>query len=268
MKKHPISVLATSTVLLLGMSFAVHAAPGEEPEPVMVDIVGGTYTMGAPDQAGSSERKDEQPAHQVNVKPFRLGKFEVTFAQYDAYTDAVGKPRVIPPKELDAGRGPLPVIRVSWQEAVDYAQWLSAKTGKKYRLPSEAEWQYAARAGTTTDYYWGKAPATDHANSGLTWGKPSASGNDKWINFAPVGQFPANPFGLHDMHGNAWEWMQDCYNDNYIGAPTDGSAWLMGDCSRRVQVGNSFHNGPTPVTTRGGGAKANPTVGFRLAQDY
>ena len=268
MKNNSVSFFASGMAFLLSVASHVQAAPGDEHEPVMLDIPAGSYLMGAPEQADSSDRKDAQPAHRVSIKPFRMGKYEITYVQYDRYADAVGKPRPRPVAQFDVGRGTHPVNNISWQDAADYAAWLSRTSGKKYRLPSEAEWQYAARAGTTTDYYWGDAPASDHANSGEAWGKAGTSGKDQWMSYAPVGQFPPNPFGLHDMHGNVWEWVQDCYNANYIGAPSDGSAWMTGDCGRHVQVGNSFHNVPTPVTERGAGATANPTVGFRMAEDY
>ena len=259
------------SVAMLLILFSVAAHSSAKPQsalqptlPPMADIPGGVFMMGDTHNTGDGMAK---PVRQVSIQPFKLGKFEVTYAEYDIYADATGRPRPTIVKAFDVGRGNNPVSRVTWQEAVDYAQWLSLQTGKKYRLPTEAEWQYAARAGTTSDFYWGDAPATDHSNTGLTWAKPSTGGKDKWLHSAPVGQFPANPFGLHDMHGNLWEWVQDCFNPNFNGAPTDGSAWQSGDCSRHVQLGNSFHNGPTPVYERGASQKANPTVGFRLAQD-
>lgn len=267
-KRSPMtSTLCTVALLLVGMYRAAPCYSAQSHvvnQPVMVDIPAGVFLMG--DTHGTGDGL-ATPVRQVHIAAFKMGQYEVTFDEYDAYASANGKPRPRVVKEFDTGRGLNPVSQVSWQDAVDYAAWLRATTGKKYRLPSEAEWQYAARAGTTTDYYWGDAPATEHSNTGLTWGKPSISGRDQWLHVAPVGQFPANPFGLYDMHGNVWEWVQDCFNPNFVGAPTDGRAWMSGDCSRHVQVGNSFHNGPTPVYERGGGQKANPTVGFRLAMD-
>lgn len=234
-------------------------------EPVMLAIPAGKYLMGDINGTGES---NEKPVHEVVIKAFKMSKYEITYEQFDAFADATERPRPVPVPEFDVGRGKHPVNRISWQDAVDYTAWLSAQTGKKYRLPSEAEWQYAARAGTATDYYWGNDPATRHSNTGLTWGKPSVGGDDKWLSYAPVGQFPANPWGLHDMHGNVWEWVMDCYHETYADAPADGSAWMTGDCKKHVQLGNSFHNGPTPVSTRGASAGKNPTVGFRIAEDY
>jgi formylglycine-generating enzyme required for sulfatase activity len=235
-------------------------------EPAMVDIPAGQFQMG---DASGKGAPNERPAHRVSVKAFRMGKFEVTYREYDAFADATGRarPPVIP--ELDVGRADNPVNMVSWQDAVDYSAWLSAQTGKKFRLPSEAEWEYAARAGTTGDYYWGQDAANKYANIGLADGVAGIGGADKWMSYAPVGQFPANPFGLHDVFGNVWEWTQDCNHDNYDGAPADGSAWSTGDCTRHIIRGDSFHNGPAPstVSARGGVKDRNPTAGFRLAQD-
>ena len=130
------------------------------------------------------------------------------------------------------------MIDVSWEDAVAYAEWLSVQTGERYRLPSEAEWEYAARAGSTTKYGWGNDIGHNRANCG---GCGSQWDDEKT---APVGSFNPNAFGLHDMHGNLWEWVQDCWNGSYQGAPADGSAWTSGDCERRVLRGGSWYNRP------------------------
>ncbi len=156
--------------------------------------------------------------------------------EYDRFTDATGRERTIGGQ--DWGRGRRPVTNVSWKDAVAYTHWLSSQTGKTYRLPSEAEWEYAARAGTETMYSWGDNPGYNRANCdvcGSQWDDEQP---------APVGSFEANSWSLHDRHGNVREWMRDCWNDNYEGAPTDGSAWMFGDCSKHVVRGGSYYFGP------------------------
>lgn len=242
--------------------------------PEMVDIPAGSFMMGNINNFkadGWEEATEmEQPVHKVNIKAFRLGKYEVTFEQYDAFAEATGRPK---PDDQSFGRGKLPVGNVTWWEATAYAEWLSKQTGKKFRLATEAEWQYAARAGTTTEYYWGNEADHNFAN----YGKDECcdlhvSGADKWLLAAPVGQFPPNPFGLHDMLGNVSEFVQDCMNPNYEGAPTDGSAWTSGDCTKHVSLGGQFHN--NPFMLRVSARNFHPIVpdrdinfGFRVAQD-
>jgi formylglycine-generating enzyme required for sulfatase activity len=129
------------------------------------------------------------------------------------------------------------VVCVSWENAKAYVAWLSQETGQPYRLLSEAEWEYACRAGTTTRYWWGDDPPTpEQANFGR-----NVRGTTE------VGTYPANPWGLHDMHGNVWDWVEDCWNESYQGAPSDGSAWMSGDCSRRVLRGGSWTYGGRAV---------------------
>jgi formylglycine-generating enzyme required for sulfatase activity len=160
------------------------------------------------------------PAHQVTINyPLAVGRFEVTFAEWDACLAARGCRRR--PDDQGWGRGRRPVINVSWQDAQEYVAWLSGHSGKHYRLLSEAEWEYAARGGTQTRYWWGNDVGVNHAdcyNCGSRWdGRQTA----------PAGSFEANPFGLYDMLGNASEWVQDCYHGSYRDAPTDGSAWVQ-----------------------------------------
>ena len=197
------------------------------PMPEMVVIPAGSFRMGC--LSGDCYRNE--PVHSVSIESFELSKYEVTFEEYDAFTDATGRERA---NDRGWGRGRRPVINVSWDDAVAYTQWLSSQTGERYRLPSEAEWEYAARAGSTTKYSWGNDIGRNRANCdgcGSRW-------DDRQT--APVGSFSANRWGLHDMHGNVWEWVQDCWNGNYRGAPTDGSAWESGDCSERVLRGGSW----------------------------
>ncbi|GGY65870.1 protein 3-oxoalanine-generating enzyme family protein [Cellvibrio zantedeschiae] len=244
--------------------------------PDMVDIPAGSFMMGDinhfipedPRMVRATEM--EQPVHKVKIKAFRLGKYEVTFAQYDVFAEATGKTK---PDDKGNGRGQQPVGNVTWWEATAYADWLSQQTGKKFRLATEAEWQYAARAGTTTEYYWGNEASHAYAN----YGKDEccdlfASGTDKWLHAAPVGQFPPNKFGLYDMLGNVSEFVQDCMNLNYVGAPTDGSAWTSGNCSKHVSLGGQYHNNPFMI--RVAARNFHPIVperdinfGFRIAQD-
>ena len=156
-----------------------------------------------------------------------LSVYEVTFADYDRFSN---------PRKVDDegwGRGRHPVINVSWDNAKEYVTWLSAQTGAQYRLPSEAEWEYAARAGTTTRYSWGDENGVNRANCGELCGDP-------WTVTAPVGSFAPNPFGLYDMHGNVHEWVEDCWNESYQGAPSNGGAWLQGSCGSRVFRGGAF----------------------------
>jgi formylglycine-generating enzyme required for sulfatase activity len=242
-------------------------APGEsfrdcDACPEMVVIPAGSFMMGSPkDEEGRSD--DEGPQHKVTIaRPFAVGKYEVTFDQWDGCV-AVGACTVKPGDE-GWGRGKRPVINVSWNDAHEYARWLSKKTGTEYRLLSGAEWEYAARAGSTTAYPWGNKPGGNHANfftSGSQW-----SG----IRTAPAGSFQPNAFGVCDMIGNAWEWTQDCWNESYEGAPADGRPWESGDCGRRVVRGGSWD------ITLDGSRSANRNwfgpeyriniLGFRLAR--
>jgi formylglycine-generating enzyme required for sulfatase activity len=201
--------------------------------PLMVVLPAGEFTMGSPpDEPG--RRDTEGPQHKVKIaRPFAVGKYEVTFAEWDACEADGGcksRPR---PRDEGWGRGRRPVINVDWSDAKEYAAWLSRKTGKTYRLLSEAEWEYAARAGTTTPYAFG--------DTILDWpaGKFRAQYGAKMT--AEVGSFPANGFGLHDMHGNVWEWVEDAWHRNFEGAPTDGSVWSERYPVYRVVRGGAWY---------------------------
>ena len=204
--------------------------------PEMVVVPAGSYRMGSRD--GYS---NEEPVHEVAIgAPFAVGRYEVTFAEWDACARDGGCPRGDDiAKDEGWGRGRRPVIRVNWNDAQRYVQWLSRKTGKPYRLLSESEWEYAARAGAETAYSWGDGIGVNRANCIGCGSQRDDSGT------SPVGSFEANAFGLHDMHGNVWEWVEDCWNDSYAGAPADGSAWLTGNCGRRVLRGGSWVNIPS-----------------------
>jgi len=226
----------------------------------MIQIPAGSYSMGC-SPGDSLCDGDEKPVHSVNVRAFRLGKYEVTFAQYDAFAAATGRDK---PSDSGWGRGNRPVIYVSWEDAQAYANWLSELTGLRFRLPSEAEWEYAARAGTTTEYSWGNEPGGNQANCG-------SDCQDDFHNTAPVGSFQPNAFGLFDMHGNVWESVQDNWHEDYSGAPTDGSVWAGGDASRRVLRGGSWNYAARYLRASYRYFDA-PTLrssfgGFRVAQD-
>jgi len=202
--------------------------------PLMVVVPSGRLAMGSP--ADETDRTaGEGPQHEVTIaRSFALAKTEVTFEQWDACVAANACP-----KAVDSwGRGKMPVVDVSWDGARRYVTWLSQVTGKHYRLPTEAEWEYAARAGTSTRYPWGHEVGVGHANC-------NGCGSDWILQTAPVGSFPPNAYGLFDMQGNVWEWVEDIWHDSFDGAPSDGSAWLdRGDPTFRVIRGSSWHNEP------------------------
>lgn len=239
--------------------------------PEMVVVPAGSFTMGSPaTEEGRSE--DEGPQREVTIgNAFAVGKHEVTFAEWEACVAGGGCTSNRSPSDQGWGKGTRPVINVSWHDAHEYVLWLSVKTGKTYRLLSEAEWEYAARAGTTTAYPWGTAASHDFAN----YGKDEccgglAQGLDQWVNSAPVGSFPANRFGLHDMHGNVWEWVEDCWNEGYSGAPADGLARTAAECGRRVVRGGSWFNLPRAMRSADrsnfGTGERTDYFGFRLAR--
>ncbi len=223
--------------------------------PVMKPIQGGTFNM------GSNEFYDfEKPVHKVTIRPFLIGQFEVTVGQWrHCVAETACQPRG--PAE---GDDVLPVTDVTWSDAKAYAGWLSSKTGKHYRLPTESEWEYAMRAGTTTAYYWGKS---------LIRGRANCAGciADFTRSVVSVGRYPPNAYGLFDMAGNAAEWVEDCWVDTYKGAPTDGSAVEKPQCAERVLRGGSFINDPRYLRTAAR-FKYDAEVryfgnGFRLARD-
>ena len=213
---------------------------GEQVALDMVLVPGGTFMMGSPED--EPERLDrEGPQHQVTVPPFAMGRYPVTQAQYEAVMDAnpatkYNADRFVAPNK--------PVIGVTWHEAVEFCDRLAARTGRAYRLPSEAEWEYACRAGTQTPFHFGKTLTTELANyNGSSYnGGPEGKGRNATT---PVGEFPANAWGLHDMHGNMDEWCADYWHGSYEGAPDDGSAWVEGgNSNRRVRRGGSWSGNP------------------------
>jgi formylglycine-generating enzyme required for sulfatase activity len=229
--------------------------------PLMVMVPAGDFMMGSPPgEAGRSN--DEGPQRKVRFDwPFAVGKFEVTFAEWDGCVTGGGCAHR--PSDQGWGKGRRPVIDVSWHDAKEYVAWLSRKTGKAYRLLSEAEWEYAARAGTTTRYAFGDTISRSQAqfSEGL-WGSAKQT--------VEVGTFAANVWGLHDMHGNVWEWVEDNWHPEYLGGPLDGSVWQEGDVSLRLLRGGSWNFAPGGL--RSAGRNWNlPTfrssyVGFRVSR--
>ena len=284
--------------------------------PEMVVIPSGKFTIGSP--ANESNRFSvEGPQKAINIKQFAAGKFDVTRKQWNAFVVATNRgtskgcawsgfkdsSRKDWESNPDASWNNLgfpqdddhPVVCVTWNDAQDYTRWLSKKTGNNYRLLTEAEWEYSARAGTTTTYPWGSVASHEYANYGRDslgysgW----ASGRDQWINTSPVGSFPPNSFGLYDMHGNVLQYVEDCFADSYLDLPTDGSEYkkevqltmtgrfsymnATSSCSYRICRGGDWGNPPSLIRSafrnwapgpgstlqnyRSGG------VGFRVAKE-
>jgi formylglycine-generating enzyme required for sulfatase activity len=228
--------------------------------PEMVELPAGRFMMGSAD--GDA---DEKPQHEVLMpKPVAVGKFEVTFAEWEACAADGGCLKNKSPSDEGWGKARRPVINVSWNDAKEYVTWLSRKTEKPYRLLSEAEWEYAARAGTSTKYAFGDS--LDKQQARFSDGKRGVGQT------AEVGSFAANAWGLHDMHGNVWEWVEDCYAPSYLQAPADGSARTIPGCSSRVLRGGSWDYDPQdlrsavryklPVVYR------VDEIGFRVARDF
>jgi formylglycine-generating enzyme required for sulfatase activity len=231
--------------------------------PEMVVVAAGSFMMGT-NLTENGHQPKEEPQHSVTIaEPFAVSKFEVTFAEWDAcaaYGDC--DPHI---GDSGFGHGQQPVINVTWDDAKHYVDWLSQMTGKPYRLLSEAEYEYAARAGTQTAYPWGDDIGKGNANCDGC--------SSQWDNKepAPVGSFAANKFGLYDMLGNVWEWVEDCWHSNYAGAPADGSPWIDGgNCAFRVDRAGSW--GDRPDTLRSAGRDKDATgardaiIGFRVAR--
>ncbi|WP_300526155.1 bifunctional serine/threonine-protein kinase/formylglycine-generating enzyme family protein, partial [Alcanivorax sp.] len=224
----------------------------------LVKIPGGSFSMGSNNRINYAK-----PVHSVSVEAFYMQEHEVTWNQYQWCIDAGVCANV---DSQGLGKGNRPVTNVSWNDIQMYIKWLNHKTGQKFRLPSEAEWEYAARAGSTTKYSWGNNISCAQARYGYYSGH---CGNDKKT--VPVKSFSPNRFGLYDMHGNAQEWVQDCWNDSYRGAPSNGAVWLRGDCSMRVLRGGSWAGFPDDVLSA---SRSRDSVsiryyhyGFRLVQE-
>ena len=270
--------------------------------PEMVVIPAGSFMIGAP--ADESGRYDEEgPQKKVDIRRFAAGKFDITIAQWAAFVSATNRitsggcawSGLPSDKKWDLDSlaswnhigfpqdSTHPVICISWEDANDYVQWLSRKTGGNYRLLTESEWEYAARGGTTTAFPWGATASHEFANYGTdtSFGMGMVSGRDRWFTSSPVGSFPPNAFGLYDMVGNVMQWVGDCFENSYSDLPTDGSSYkvdvilkMKGDmadmngrnsCSYRIVRGGDF--GDPPRMIRSASRNWAPTPGTTL-QNY
>ena len=237
--------------------------------PEMVVVPAGSFEMGSP--PGEEGRySQEGPVHRVTIpEPFAVGVYEVTFREWEACRQEGGC--VHRPSDVGGGSRDRPVVNVSWQNATNFVRWLSRKTGKEYRLLSESEWEYSARAGTTGPFHLGSTISPEQANydGNYTYGS-GRKGRFK-RRTAEVGSYLSNAFQLHDVHGNAREWVEDCWHENYRGAPSDGRAWTTGgDCTRRVLRGGSWYNPPKLLRSafrdRFEAGFRSDYIGFRVAR--
>lgn len=243
--------------------------------PEMVVVPSGSFTMGSPNRE-TRRSDDEGPSHRVHIGyPLAAGVYEVTFSEWRACVNA-GRCGGYVPDDEGWGRGNRPVLNVSWDDAQSYVRWLSGRTEHNYGLLSESEWEYVARAGTTTPFHFGSTISTDQANY-------NGNFNPIYSNYTgerglyrgktlPVGSFRANAWGIHDMHGNVLEWVVDCWNYSYVGAPTDGSARESGNCGNRVLRGGSWYSSPWYLRSafryRKPSGDRNADNGFRVARRF
>ncbi|MCP4187261.1 MAG: SUMF1/EgtB/PvdO family nonheme iron enzyme [Gammaproteobacteria bacterium] len=227
--------------------------------PTMIRVPGGTYRMGG---ASGIVAADEVPRHEVTIKPFMVSVYEVTYAEYDKFARANKRKS---PKSSGWDRKTHPVAELSWDDALAYTKWLSKQTGKNYRLLSEAEWEYVARAGSRMSYWWGASAGVNNAHcfdckSDFNTSKP-----------ARVGTYKPNAFGLYDTAGNLFEWVHDCYHNNYTDAPTDGSVWEGGDCNYRIVRGGAFRSPASSMRVENRekfkSGRGQYNVGIRVARD-
>ncbi len=272
-----ISKIAVAVIVLAlaptSLSFADPAPdrryePGETfkdcPEcPEMVVVPAGSFIMGSA-ESEEGRTRFEGPQHRVMFsRPFAVGKFSVTFDEWDACV-ADGGCDHYKPSDSNWGRGKRPVINVSWNDAQAYISWLKRKTGRNYHLLSEAQREYVTRAGTSSPYWWGSVISPSQANY------DAGSRGEFNYQTAPVDSFQPNPWGLYQVHGNVWEWTEDCWNESYEGAPTDGSAWTSGDCNSRIVRGGSWEAQPrylrSALRNLYIAVNRNPRYGFRVAR--
>jgi formylglycine-generating enzyme required for sulfatase activity len=230
--------------------------------PEMVVVPAGEFMMGSPaTEAGHAPW--EGPQHKVTIaRPFAVSKFDVTFADWDACASVQGCTAA---PDRNFAQDTQPVTDINWNDAQEYVAWLSKMTGQSYRLLTDAEWEFAYRAGTTSAYYWGNDIGKGNVSCS---GCGSVAGGRSGT--FPVGSFKPNAFGLYDMAGNVWQWVQDCYHGDYNGAPTDGSEWTGGDCTKHVTRGGTANQGAQSMraATRGGdGVQIRYfNLGFRIAR--
>ena len=262
-------------LIALAAEFVPARSPGDvfrdcKSCPQMVVVPAGDFMMGSP--SSEENRSDyESPRHRVTIsKPFAVGKYEVTFSQWDACVAEGGCSHR--PSDESWGRSERPVINVSWNDTKEYVKWLSGKTGNQYRLLSESEWEYVARAGTTGPFHYGRTISTDQANYYGDFVYGSGRKGVYREKTVSVGSFPSNGYGLHDVHGNVWEWVEDCWHDSYYaGAPKDGRAWTTGEsCWLRVLRGGSWLSEPRVLRAANRfwdvtGGRIN-FIGFRVAR--
>ena len=282
MPSHNYLSLILSVVLLSGILHGCALQPREQIEPLqifqdtltsggsgpkMVVLPAGEFIMGpSPDEPLQLDK--EKPLHKVTINnPFAISQFEITFAEYDQFVAASGyrKPSDKGWGTAHWGRNNMPVFDVTWHDAQRYIEWLSEQTGEHYRLPSEAQWEYAARAGTTTAFHTGDCIHTDQANfhGRYEFGDcplpPTYRGKT-----TPVGSFEPNAWGLYDVHGNMFEWTRDCWHSSYHGAPDNGSAWMDEgnnvNCERRVLRGGSWSGRPADIRSA---ARSNNDANFK-----
>ena len=227
-------------------------------------VPAGEFMMGSPeDEEGHTE--DESPQHKVQLlTPFAVGRFAVTFEEWDACVADHGCRKYMPP-DRGWGRGRRPVIAIWWDDAIAYVRWVSQKTGRNYRLLSEAEREYVARAGTTTPFWWGNSIFSNRANYA------SSRGGEVQRKTLPVDSFEPNPWGLYQVHGNVSEWIGDCWHYDYEGAPLDGTAWTSIDCERPMLRGGNWNSTPWELRSASRGRWASaalflPAIGMRVAR--
>jgi len=227
--------------------------------PELVVVPAGHFNMG---DLNSRDHLNEQPVHSVSIPiGFAVGKYEVTYENWAACVRDGGC-SFTPTKWWGGPR--VSVVGISWNDTASYLEWITRKTGKNYRLLSESEWEYVARAGSGSDFHWGDDVGYDNASCEIC-------GKRWWDRVAPTGGFKPNRWGLFDVHGNAAEWVQDCWNGSYDGAPTDGSAWLLGNCDWRVLRGGSWRSSPENIRlssrTSAKPDERSYRYGFRVARD-
>jgi formylglycine-generating enzyme required for sulfatase activity len=254
--------------------------------PEMVVVPAGSFLMGTEQAeidahckkytAIAEYLRQEGPQHRVTIaKPFAIGRFPVTRGEFTVFVKETG--HSVPNEEGSSFRDPgfaqdesHPVVCVCWADAKAYANWLSGKTGKDYRLPSEAEWEYACRAGTLTPFWWGSSISTEQANYDGTYTFGGRSKSEFRKRTVPVKSFEPNPWGLYQVHGNVWEWCEDCCNESYKDAPASGSAWTAGNCANRILRGGCWNNDPWHLRAAyradDTAGSRDDSVGFRLAR--